>query len=472
MVKERIKSCLLVFLIVSSIVLTMNIFIKGKLWSDGYNFFSNITNFLKSENENKSYYLSKENISYPQKVIVNSNEKRNLYTHTAKQYNDIIPSVLDIFKDSISNAEFSVTNTAEWNNSLKTKSTYVSYPIVYDSNLLWGILDVAPKSVLPGRVKDFIISESEKKDATLNIYIKDYNTGEIYKTNTSVLYNEFTSIIETYAIDSMNLLPYSFELHFDKSNDKSVEQKIVLDPTVTLHLDAVKLPVIESVNLAENVYDNIELTENILKSFGYNTTTMRKYLDGNNTAVYVENYGNIEIHENGLLEYKALDNTKGISLAASSNATQHDIFIACVEFVNNLWDNAFPDEELNINLTSDVYSNGKNFYITMDYYVDGYQAISNIPANKTHNKLDHSIEITVEDGKIIEYKQLFNKFRMTNDYFENGSAINAIDRMFTDNRMENSTITELNIAYSKNGDKWYPTWYAKTTDGERVIIRR
>ncbi|MBQ8525896.1 MAG: hypothetical protein IJ460_04175 [Clostridia bacterium] len=472
MIKERIKSCLLGLLIVSSIVLTLNIWISGKLWSDGYNFFSNITNFFDFESKNKSYYLSKENISYPQRIIVNNNEQRNLYTHTSTQYNDIIPSVLDIFKSSISSAEFTVANPAEWNSSLKGKSAYVSYPIIYDSNLLWGILDIVPVPGLPGTVKDFIISVSEKNDETLNIYIKDYNTQDIYKANVSFSYGEFTSMIEKYAIDSINMLPYSFELNFDKSSDESVEQKIVLDPTVTLLLEESKLPVIESVNLTKDVYNDTEMSENILSSFGYNTTNIRKYLDSNNTAVYVENYSSIKIHENGLLEYKALDNTKGITLTNSASTSQHDIFIACIEFVNTLWDNAFPNEELNINLTSDIRANGKNFYITMDYYVDGYQAISNISANKVHSKLSHSIEITVAEGKIVEYRQLFNSFRTTNDYFGNGSAINAIDRMFADNRMENSTITELTIAYSKNGNKWYPTWSAKTTGGERIIIRR
>ena len=472
MIKERIKSCLLVFLIVSSIVLTLNMWIGEKLWSDGYNFFSNITNFLELRSQNKSYYLSKENISYPQKIIVNNKEKRNLYTHTSSQYNEIIPLILDIFKNSIENSQFTVTDTTEWNNSLKFKSVYTSYPITYDVALLWGILDIVPASEGPKSVKDFIISVSDKNIETLNIYIKDYNTQQIYKSNVDFSYKQLTEVIEKYANDSINLLPYSFELNFDKSSDKTVEQKIVVDPTVTLFLESSRLPIIETVNIAKNVYNNIDVSEDILKSFGYNTTNVRKYLDNNNTAVYVENYSSIKIHDNGLLEYKALDNSKGISLSNSKNPTQHDIFIACIEFVNNLWDNAFPNEELNINLTSDIHSNGKSFYITMDYYVNGYQTISSIQSNNIHNELKHSIEMTVADGKIVEYRQLFNKFRTTSNYYENGSAINAIDRMFTLSSMENSTITELSIVYAKNGEKWYPTWSAKTSDGNRIIIRR
>ena len=473
MIKERIKSCLLIFLIVSSIVLTLNMWISGKLWSDGYNFFSNITNFFDSDPENKSYYLSKENISYPQKIIINNIEKRNLYTHTSSQYNDIIPTVLNILKNTVSDCSFAPVDHSEWNNALKGKSAYISYPIIYDSNLLWGILDVIPHySEGPKTVKDFVISVSEKNDGTLNVYMIDHNTQQIYKSNVNYDYMVFCGIVEDYAKDSINLLPYSFELNFDKNSVNTVEQKIVLEPTVTLLLNSSRLPVIETVNLIENVYENNELSSNLLKSFGYNTSNIRKYLDNKNTAVYVENYGTIKVHENGLLEYKALDNSKGISLTNTVNSTQHDVFIACIEFVNTVWNNAFPDEELNINLTSDIRSDGKSFFITMDYYVDGYQTISRITDNRIHSDLNHSIEITVVDGKITEYRQLFNKFSSTDEYFENGSAINAIDRMFADKSINSGTVTELNIAYAKNGTKWYPSWSAKTTDGNRIIIRR
>lgn len=470
MIKERIKSCLLVFLIVSSIVLTLNMWFGRKLWSDGYNFFSNITNFFDSQN--KVYYLSKENISYPQKIIITNNEKRNLYTHTSTKYNKIVPTVMDVFKTSIAEYEFVKTDIAEWNNALHGKCAYVSYPVVYDASLLWGILDIAPISEGAINVKDFIINISEKGDESISIYIKDHSTNEIYKTNLAYGFKNISEIIQNYALDSINLLPYSFELNFDKPSQEKVTQKITLEPTVILPLESLVLPVIETINFAEDIYNNHDLSAKILSSFNYNTTNSRKYLDANNTAVFVENYSTIKVHENGLLEYKALDNTKGISLADSNSATQHDIFIACIEFVNNLWDNTFPDQELSINLTSDIAANGKSFYITMDYYVEGYQLISRIDTNNIHNELKHGIEITVTEGKIVEYRQLFNTFNITDKGFANGSSIDAIDRMFADNIIESGTISELNTAYERNGNLWYPTWYARTTNGENILIRR
>ena len=471
MIKERIKSCLLIFLIVSSIVLTLNMWFGRKLWSDGYNFFSNITNFFVSQD--KTYYLSKENISYPRKIIITNNEKRNLYTHTSENYNKIVPTIMDVFKTSISEYEFQKVDIIELNNALRGKCAYISYPVTYEASLLWGILDITPfsqDSLI--NVKDFIINISEKGDETINIYIKDYSTNEIFKTNLAYGFKDISQIIENYAIDSINLLPYSFELNFDKPNEEKVTQKITLEPTVILPLESLVLPVIENVNIAEDIYNNYDLSAKILSSFNYNTTNIRKYLDTNNTAVFVENYGTIKVHENGLLEYKALDNSKGIDLTNNNSASQHDIFIACIEFVNNLWDNTFPGRDLNINLTSDISAKGKSFYVTMDYYVEGYQTISHIDSNNIHNELKHGIEITVTDGKIVEYRQLFNTFNITNEGFGNGSSINALDRMFADNIIESGTISELSTAYEKNGNLWYPTWYARMTNGESILIRR
>ena len=58
----------------SSIVLTANMWFSGGLWSDGYNLFFDVSGILNFKSKSKSYYLSKENISYPEKIIVNNLE--------------------------------------------------------------------------------------------------------------------------------------------------------------------------------------------------------------------------------------------------------------------------------------------------------------------------------------------------------------------------------------------------------------
>lgn len=446
---------------------------SGGLSSDGYNLFYDVTKFFDFKSKSKSYYLSKENISYPEKIIVNNLEKRNLYTHTANEYADIIPEILDTVKKSFTTGEFSQANPDEWNSMLKTQSVYISYPVAYNTTLLLGILGVDNKSISASSMRDFIIGPSDK-DNTLVMLVKDYGNSSVYKSSIGYNYDEVCGIIEKYANDSINLLPYSFELNFDKFDNKSVEQKVVIEPTVTLKLETQTLPIIKSENYLDGIYANVYLSSSILKSFGYNTTYTRKYLDNNNTAVYVENYSSLRIYDNGLLEYKSIDDSKGINLTDSATSTPYDYFAACIEFANNLWDNAVPGEDFNVNLTSDIFIDGKsrNFTVDMDYYVGGYMVMCNLDANELYPQLNHGIKITVKDGKIVEYRQLFNKFSNTNQSFNNGSAIDAIDRMFSDNSIGSCTIANLDPAYINNKETWLPTWIAKTTDGKIVTIRR
>ena len=471
--KEHIKSCLLFLLIMSSIVLTANMWFSGGLWSDGYNLFFDVSGILNFKSKSKSYYLSKENISYPEKIIVNNLERRNLYTHTSDEYTDIIPTVLDSVKKGLTGGEFAAANADEWNGVLKARSVYISYPVAYNTTLLLGILGLESKNMNASSMREFIIGPSDK-DGVLSLYVKDYSNSNVYKAPLSYKYNDICSLIDKYAVDSINLLPYSFELNFDKFDSESVEQKVVIEPTVTLKLESEMLPTIKSENYLSGVYSNMYLSSNILKSFGYNTTYMRKYLDNNNTAVYVENYSTLKIYDNGLLEYKAIDDTKGIALTDSNSSTPYDYFVACVEFANNLWDNVLPGEAFDVNLTSDMFIDGKarSFTVNMDYYVGGHMVMCNLDAGELYSSLGHGIEITVKDGKIIEYRQLFNKFSKTNQNFNNGSAIDAIDRMFSDNSIGGCTIAALNPAYINKNKTWLPTWIAKTTDGKIVTIRR
>ena len=81
---ERLKSILLVLLVISSIVLTINKWFNEKLWPEGYNFFSNVKNHIFSDTKEKSDfdYEITEDILNPSKIILNNGneeESSSLY---------------------------------------------------------------------------------------------------------------------------------------------------------------------------------------------------------------------------------------------------------------------------------------------------------------------------------------------------------------------------------------------------------
>ena len=143
---ERLKSILLVLLVISSIVLTVNKWFNEKLWPEGYNFFSHVKNYFTtgtSDNIVKSFDPI-EQVLKPEKIILNNSGNHVLYTKSSVEYESLfteIKSALDLLhssKDQIS------TDINDWNDALKRKSCYFSYPVEYESGYFCYQLSIVP----------------------------------------------------------------------------------------------------------------------------------------------------------------------------------------------------------------------------------------------------------------------------------------------------------------------------------------
>ena len=142
MKKETFKSIVLALLVISSVLFTINNWFSEKLWPDGYNFFSNIANYFRADETSKSYYLSKENVSNPAKIVVTNSNMRSVYTHTSEDFNDMVGTVKDSLKTGLSKPDFSKSSEVAWKDALKYKSIYFTYPVSSFS------LDVAHESLI------------------------------------------------------------------------------------------------------------------------------------------------------------------------------------------------------------------------------------------------------------------------------------------------------------------------------------
>lgn len=474
MKKESFKTIILVLLVFSSIILTVNKWFSEKLWPDGYNFFSNLANFFSSEDEpdNKTYYLSKENISNPAKIIINSTELRSIYKHTSSEYNSVLSATKDILKKGLGSSTFAESDTETWKAALKGVSAYISYPVAYDTKTFSAIMDTPITDFGISTMQEFIIVAGDNITGKPHLLIKDASDDskitDITLATDSVKFDKF---IAKYAVNSAGENPYSFELNFDKSND-TIEQKIIIEPQVVLSIGQASLPTATSINYFENISANRSLYNSFLKAFGYNTTNLRKNVNIDNSIVFAENYSSIVMHPDGYMEYRSLDNTKGISLGSANAPTFYSTFIDCIEFVNNVWDIACSDLNMDINLSSVSIDNAGSFRLTIDYYANGMEVVTGLPKTDSHDKLNHAIEITVENSKIVSYKQNVRGYSINSDISECGSAIGALDILMANDSIKSDTITDLYIAYnqSPNSDMCLPSWVAKTDKNEIRVI--
>lgn len=472
MKKKNVKTYVLVFLILSSMFLTGRIWFDEKLWPEGYNFFSIIEDKFSWSGGKIASSLTKETISFPKNLIVNNVGKRSVYSADSDSFGTIIPDIKEIIKVSLENSDMTDVTQDEWTMALKNRSVHVIYPVAYDSRLFLNILGSYKTDSSSIPVKEFIISSGDSLSPNVTVFIKNSYTGEVKKSYVKWDKQRFEDLIKLYAVDSIGDLSYSSELNFDKTNaddTSGVQQKVYIDPAVPIQLNKKLTGVVKDINpLYDNEF-NIDTVNTLLKQFDYNTSGAKKYTERDNSIVFVENYSTLKLHPNGLIEFKSVDASKGIPLEATDF---YGSLLACVDFVNLMWNDVFPSVPLNINISSDVIdTKSKGFTLTMDYFADGTQIVIDLPQTSSHAPANHGVEIEVYDGKIVSYKQVLSFFESAEKSVNAVSAIDALDSLFAGQSGTGKVIKDLYPVYILSDPPYRKSaWAVRTETDETVII--
>lgn len=467
MKKETIKSALLAFLVVSSVILTVNNWFSEKLWPYGYNFFSNLANYFSVDN-NRSYYLSKENVSSPAKIVVNNIEKRSVYTHTSADFDKMTSHIKAMLKTGLKEKTTTESTAEAWKDALRHKSIYFSYPVPYDLRTFSAILDSPINALTDGSVQEFVLISPDNVTGSAHLLIKNADAEKYTDITLSDKSDKTEMLTEKYAVSSVGEYPYSFEINFDTSEKK---QKLTIDSKVILPITPAQVSSVKEINYFENISSDRDLYTEFLRAFGFNPSNIRKNVNADNSIVFAENYGTIKMYPDGLLEFKALNEAKGIEIGNSLEF--YDTFIDCIEFVNNVWDTACSDENMNINLSSATPgSTGNSFSLTIDYYADGLEVVSLLESTEAHPALNHAVEIEVVNSRIVSYRQLVKGYRSNGDIRQCTGVIEALDTLMANESIESDKITDMYIAYYPDGSgNCSPSWVAKTAKNEiRIII--
>jgi len=228
---------------------------------------------------------------------------------------------------------------------------------------------------------------------------------------------------------------------------------------------------VKEINYFENISEDRDLYTRFLHSFGFKASNIRKNVNADKSIVFAENYGTIKMYPDGLLEFKAISEAKGIEIGKSLEF--YDTFIDCIEFVNNVWDTACSDENMNINLSGATAGSSDNsFTLTIDYYADGMEVVSLLEATDSHPALKHAIEIEVVNSRIVSYRQIIKGYRSNKDKHQCTGVIEALDTLMANESIKSDKITDMYIAYYPDGSgNCSPYWVAKTDKNEiRIII--
>ncbi len=464
---ERLKSILLIMLVISSILLTANKWFDEELWSGDYSFFSDVKNKISADSDKD--FNPNEEILRPAKIIVNNLNNHILYTKSQENYNILSKEITAILSAAFGTASMQESSANEWNSHLQAQSCYLIYPVIYDSSYFASQLSKEYKGSIK-YFKEFVIAEDARISSTMYLYVKDAIDGKIEKLRLNHETSFINNILDDAPYLNEEINYYSFELNFNTSGDDSKGKHAIIDDNVLINISGKRANKISEKNLFYNISMNEAVYTNILSRFNFNTSSIRKYIEADDSMVFVENYGTLKLHSNGMLDYKATDKTKGIELDSSSIKSTLN---SCIGFVNELSSVMDMKNGVYYEISSDIHDiKSKSFSMSFDYYINDSKII--IPSDRYSAK--NAINIEVADGKIISYTQLFLGYDIYEEQLSLGSAIDAIDRIDTDDKRQNAdevSISDIFTAYSYDigTHKWSPSWYIKDSKGSYIPIR-
>lgn len=465
MTKEKIKTALLSVLILSSVILSFQIWTSEKLWPEGYDFFSvypkNFISRIFGKNPEQSVNINVtgalDSVFSPRTVMLSFNDGRISYNGFQGQGVEAVEKINGILTAAFS-GEIEKTTETEWQNALKEQNIYANYNVPIGFKEFSSFMGINKTSSEDRFFDSITISRSDSQNS-VPVYFRNSTDNLYYKTsakyNKSAVDNLFVSLSNRPMLN----LSYAYELNLDKklTGEAQNYQKILIESYVLLPLDEIVMPEIVPVipNLREENY-----VKGIINSLGFNAGTSQKFTQTDSTDVYINSNAEISITSDGYLEYNAPSGATGIQVATSDDFS--GIVAGSADIIDKILYVFNPSEATRLFINSPLISNGnEDNTLYFDYIYDGY------PIDMGEDK--HGCIVTTKGGKITSIKMYIRDFKKVSSG-KSENSLSVIDKLYSMLNGEDIHIKELYCGYLYDDTKMHLNWFAKV-DGNDAIIR-
>ena len=481
MTKERIKSFILILLIINSINLTV------QMWFDtGFLTSEEFLNSLReipvvgsivdwfSEEEEKTYtgqQLYDETMK-PRRVVVNGGNAREVYNKKTASYDEVM-DYIDSIVGNMKSTEVTVDQITyeEWKNMFKTKSLFVDYGYETDYknlNRMYGMSSSSGKFSQATSFTGFIIVPNglTGKCTICMLNEKDNTvTRHMFSANTDKL----QSFIEQSTYQKQLNNTFAFEINLDTltSAETDVERKVAFSPLTLLSIPTgSESNVIVQNNGAFKSYEEFEsFSENALTVFGYTASSLRKNVKSDGTITFVENNATITFYYDGTVEYSAVSKEKGLKIsngAKTSYQAVHDV----LNVVSMLWEKSeAKSKNLDYQIVSELADNDEGKYtIRLDNMINGTTVnYSTITGN--------AVMAQVEDGYITRLVMHISDIAETSSNNESAPVLMAIDSVYEGYGKDVMVIDDVYRCYDfDETGKGIAKWVFKLKDESEVLV--
>ncbi len=465
MFKEKVKTSIIIILIINLCFLTYQAWFKSGILGSDWPFFSlSDLPFVRAFQRDSFVSVPKENLSKPRKIVVNDGELWVPYYNSDEAFdklNENTSVVLKALFEGNVESEKEITYS-EWLNLLTEPSVYFEYPIAVEPRMLAMVLNTSfeklPSEI--GIINDaIIIPEGEQ---TAFVALKDANTKEAYKFLVKSEDIAFPEAVLAMYTDKYRRDGY-YEFAFSTLLGEGLGENSVKVADLVLFSDN------------ESTYRDIYATNplsgkshsGILKSFSFNPKPLRYYSDGYGADNYVENYATVTIFPDGYIEYSAVDSEKGIDLGEYGD-NEYEILNRAIDFAEKVWASV-SDEPLAV-LVSGIEKTEAGNRFVLDYYYGGREIAVEV-AKEGRDSLYHAIEIETKGNRIVSYRQYLRSYNEAPSATVQENFMLALDYFVTNfSNVENSTITDLYPGYFDSGESTNvlkTTWLCEINNKEQ-----
>lgn len=478
--KERIKSFILVLLVLTSLYLTSRTWITERLWPDGYSLFVNVNNWpVIREFFGKDYSLPMENLGKARKIVIaDGSGASTVFYDGDKTFNRIYSEIRSFMADFLegklevkSSLSLTKENVRELLNE-QVMYAYVNYPVAVTPEFFGHILGIEETRALSGlsAVRDFFILPAGRQ--SVEFLALDYEKGEVMRY--SVGYEGALELIDILKESAANVstdqsCTLALQMNMDiESPDALVKTKTLLDSFLVLDSASTAVSHREEILSINPIGE--EIPESIIKRFGFNPDSIRRYVDSMGTVIYLENDSSLKIYKNGLIEFEALDPSFGIPLEGGQSL--YGALNGAIRFSGQVYSDSGAEDKFNMNVADDLlFESGGEMNFGFDYYYEGTPITARFESES--GKMNHAAEIKVVEGSIVKFKMLLREYDKTGREKEIMNIYGAIDKvaLLYDESERAVWINDMFLSYEETGESEVlsPVW-SGYVDGERIVI--
>lgn len=476
---ERIKNIVIVLLIISSLVLSCQIWFNEKIWPDGYNFFDSLKNTSagkfyssifgkKSKNE-----TVQEDILVPYNLFVymvkDSDHAGYMLTANDENFTEAKSFLHSIMGDMLSKANdenFSQVDEEEWQNILCSNGIYADYGAAFLPETFLQLVNAQPSSdVIVNQIGKMGRFSVTNDDGKLKVYISDLNSGKFFCISSEGENNQLASIISD--CTKLATIDNRFSFFIGADIDTPIEGTAVFDSYIVLSESKVESKTAKSISGEALANEIFRESENISRLFAINPKTARRYNDSEDNIVYVQNQSSVKLSKTGYIEYHAT--TAGGGVALSENASQQTSLALVLYPLVFVSQSANETISKNSNISVYVSSAEENhgvYNVTLDYMFNGQPVVI-----LDGGEFVHGVTCELNGGYIKSYKQYITDFEVGESNVVLPSSYSGIDLIFSNMSIEerNEKIKDMFIGYIDDGSsEIVPRWLIKTGDGNTI----